>query len=174
VEAGLEVPLYTYGDRVKGYTLVSEDDYERVMQYRWHFAQKGRYVARTILPTATTPKDSQLLHRFILGLEVGDDLRVDHINGNGIDNRRSNLRVGSQRLNLQNTHGRGTSEYRGVSFREDIGKWKARAMLDGREYFLGYFASEIEAAKTASAWRAVNMPWSPDARGEGPFDKKAA
>ena len=72
---------------------------------------------------------------------------VDHINGNGLDNRRCNLRVCTQLQNLQNSRRRdpGKSQYRGVFPRGD--KWQASIHHAGKPIYLGLFDDEEEAAR---------------------------
>jgi hypothetical protein len=107
----------------------------------------------------------QLLHRAVMGLEPGDPRRIDHINGNTLDNRRSNLRIATVAQNAQNQGSRGgSSEHRGVTWDRSRGKWMATAMLDGRRRTIGRFDSEDEAAAAAAAWRAKHMPFSAEAR----------
>lgn len=93
-------------------------------------------------------------HRLLLGLKPKEGI-VDHINGNALDNRRSNLRVVDKSINAINTFSKrktanATSLYRGVSFkpRDVKGKpWASRIRLAGISYVLGYYGSEIEANK---------------------------
>ncbi len=89
------------------------------------------------------------LHRVIMSPRPGSV--VDHISGDGLDNRRRNLRVCSQAQNSANRRAAiyGTSAYRGVFWREDAGKWAASISVAGRSYHLGFFETEEEAAR---AW----------------------
>jgi len=86
------------------------------------------------------------MHRFILGLKEGE--LVDHINRDGLDNRRENLRVASHSQNMRNRRlldGK-SSKYRGVVLVRD-GVWVATIGEDGKSIHLGSFTSEEEAAK---------------------------
>lgn len=76
---------------------------------------------------------------------------VDHINGEGLDNRRSNLRIITQRQNCQNKHTKSTSHYPGVRRKED--KWVATIGLNGVPTHLGTYSSELEAF---NAYKAMN------------------
>lgn len=83
------------------------------------------------------------LHREIM--KPPPELVVDHINGNGLDNRKKNLRICTQAQNVRNRapiKGR----YKGVSSRGG-GVWRARITVDGRMIYLGDHLSEIAAAK---------------------------
>jgi hypothetical protein len=108
-----------------------------------------------------------LMHREVLGLSpvgktTSERLEVDHINQNGLDNRRSNLRIVSHAENLQNncSHQGSTSAYRGVYWNKAKGKWRGLCKMAGRKYHIGYFDSESEAAMAAKAWRLANMPYA--------------
>ena len=117
---------------------------------RWTLTAQGYAVA-----------GGDLMHRAVAGLVKGDGLYVDHINRDKLDNRRENLRVGTQALNCQNLPSqRGTSRYRGVSWDKAKGKWAACVMLDRRTRHLGRFDSEVEAAVAARRFRREHMPFA--------------
>lgn len=107
----------------------------------WYAVRRGRY-----------------LHRVILEPPRGVD--VDHVNGDGLDCRRSNMRLASRAENLRNSQRRSdnTSGFKGVV--EDRRSpplrkpWKARVHVDGRTVNLGRFATREEAA---SAYRAAAL-----------------
>jgi hypothetical protein len=74
---------------------------------------------------------------------------VDHINGNGLDNRRENLRICSQALNCANakkTKGK-TSRFKGVFWNRQSKKWCAQIGNKKRNHIIGYFNSEARAAQ---------------------------
>jgi hypothetical protein len=86
------------------------------------------------------------LHRFIL--DAPSALEVDHINGNGLDCRRSNLRLATHKQNLRNQAAHsGTSRYKGVSWNRQRNGWDAQICLNGKNRYLGRFRTEVEAAK---------------------------
>jgi len=103
----------------------------------------------------------QLMHRVILERVLGRGLstneHVDHIDGDGLNNMRSNLRLASISDNTANsnkyvsTKRNVTSKYKGVTFfrweRHHLKPWHARIYVRGKNMSLGYFATEIEAAK---------------------------
>ena len=127
--------------------LVDFEDLPLIEPYKWRAYRNWR----TWYAAATTPRpeDRTLsMHRVILGLEKGGP-HVDHKNGKGLDNRRSNLRLATA---LQNNRNRrpdaGTSSmYKGVSRHTYQPLWIAKIQIDGRRIFLGHFVEEIEAAK---------------------------
>jgi len=90
------------------------------------------------------------MHRVILGLRHGDGKITDHINGNPLDNRRDNLRVVNSSQNNQNRakNKRSTSsQYKGVTWHKQIGKWMAEIKANKRRIYLGCFSDEKEAAR---------------------------
>jgi hypothetical protein len=92
-----------------------------------------------------------LLHRFVLGLEP-DDPEVDHINRNGLDNRKSNLRFSNRSYQMANSARRKndtTSKYKGVHWFS--GKWVAQIHQNGKQYYLGRFKDEEDAARAYDA-----------------------
>ena len=93
-----------------------------------------------------------LLHRFVMGVHDDDPkkVQIDHINGNGLDCRKSNLRKATNQQNSFNKdHQCKTriSKYKGVTFIKRSGKWVAKIEISGKSYHLGTFSTEREAAK---------------------------
>jgi len=89
------------------------------------------------------------MHR-VIAERMGLDLRgkiVDHINGNSLDNRRSNLRLASKAVNSRNTRlpSTNTSGYKGVSFYRKTGKWRAYIKHNDKTYWLGMFVDKEDA-----------------------------
>lgn len=130
--------------------LVDAEDYERVAQYSWwvkaHPKRVVKYAAGKVGNKLVT------LHRFILNAPKGK--QVDHKNHNGLDNRRSNLRLCSH---SQNIHRRNmmkvnkTSKYKGVHRYKNGNCWCSAIRVDGKRMFLGYFDCEKEAARKYNA-----------------------
>lgn len=122
---------------------VDEDDLEAVSRLRWHYlTDKGREYAVRHWRTAEGKKSTQSLHRFIM--QPLPDFEVDHIDGNGLNCRRYNMRVCTHAQNAANMRsGRGTSRYIGVS-------WDGRGRGGWRVYvghlYVGRYQDEIEAA----------------------------
>lgn len=132
------------------------NDHGIVSQYRWH-VNGGGYACTSIGGRAN--HHAVPLHRMLLGLQRGDGMIGDHINGDRTDNRRINLRVADHALNAANQaiiNERGTSKYRGVCWDKNVGRWKAYAHLGGRLHNLGFFPTEDEAAAVAFDFRAAH------------------
>jgi hypothetical protein len=97
-----------------------------------------------------------LVHRWILGLEVGNKLIGDHINGDPMDNRRANLRAVTASGSSQNVAGRGKSKHRGVVWYRDA--WAVAVKFHGKVHHRYGFENEAEAAVAADAMRRDLMP----------------
>jgi hypothetical protein len=147
-----EIPLLNGHGEVVGHTKVSPEDFEALSQWRWAM-KDGNYVVR---------RATYYLHREIMGLVAGDGLSVDHINGDGLDNRRGNLRAVTQGHNCQNVPSKpgSTSPYRGVSWSKQANKWQAQCTVNGENNYLGYFDDELEAARVAAEFRREYLPYS--------------
>ena len=152
------IPLRSRDGSIKAYAKVDDSDYESLSQYTWH--ERDGYVGRTSYVGGG--KETILMHRQLHGLLPGDNMQVDHKNGNGLDNRRSNLRVGTGALNSQNLKPRRntSSAYRGVSWDKNSSKWVAYIRLNQKKRHLGSFDDEVEAATVAAAARKRAMKWT--------------
>ena len=121
------------------FALVDEDDYERLACSKWYLQNDG-YAARNEKQEDGTRR-TVLMHRVIVGAKPGDGLHVDHRDVDKLNNRRANLRSCIRAENLRNFKRRtdNTSGCKGVSFRRDSGKWRARINVNDREINLGSF-----------------------------------
>ena len=96
---------------------------------------------------------------------IGDGLVCDHINGNGLDNRKANLRPATISQDLCNRPKRKAntrSKYKGLEWDKASRKWKARIQFEGRKFYLGSFDSETAAANSQSPFdnrRRRKMPF---------------
>lgn len=127
------------------FAIVDAEDYELLSRYNWYAAKDKRsyYAVRNVKRSRIQIR----MHRIILNAPPG--LLVDHINHNGLDNRKANLRLCTPFQNSFNQRPRrGTSsEYKGVHFYKRLKKFMASITLNQKRYHLGYFKSEIDAAK---------------------------
>lgn len=123
-----------------GTILVSPEDYDLLSQYKWHQNKNG-YVRGTV------ETKHVFLHRFIMNAPKG--LKVDHVNRKPLDNQRDNLRLATTNLNNQNktvSKSKKSSQYRGVFFVKQRNKFKAKFCYKGKEYHIGFYETELEAA----------------------------
>ena len=124
------------------FTIVDAEDYDRLNRYQWYACKcKSTYYAGRVEGGRTIR-----MHREIMRAPKG--VLVDHINHNGLDNRKSNLRLCTNAQNCYNQRAssNGSSRYKGVSWHKCSRKWSARIRCEGKFYNLGDFEDEIEAA----------------------------
>lgn len=134
--------------------VVDDEDYERLSRYSWRVKIKGHgsWLRQTYAITGNGQTSPVLLmHRMVL--RAPSDMTVDHIDGNGLNNRRSNLRLATQQQQGMNRrksavhNGRApSSQFKGVSFDRRRGLWRVRIKRDRRLRELGRFARERDAA----------------------------
>lgn len=120
--------------------IVDDCLYKYLSQWKW-FVAKGKntyYAARTDYEGGIVKR--VLMHRVIINAKEGNF--VDHINGNGLDNRRCNLRLVTNRQNMQNLHIKKTSRYPGVTWDKNKKKWRAIISINNKDKTLGRFDSE--------------------------------
>lgn len=98
-------------------------------------------------------------HRIVWALVHGEwpTDQIDHLNGNGLDNRIINLRVVPNRLNGKNLKRskRNTSGVTGVSWQANMSKWSASIHYDGKSIHLGYFSDINDAAAARKSAEAI-------------------
>lgn len=132
----------------KGFkVLVDDEDYEILMAHSgWHAIKKGKlmYARRSqFLPT----RKAFYMHRQILGI-TDPKIFTDHIDGNGLNNQKSNLRICLPRQNSWNMRKRikSSSRYKGVSWSESKKRWSSMININGRGMRIGTYQDEKEAA----------------------------
>ena len=137
------------------FALVDNEDYDEIASYKWcaHQRQNSKncYAVRTVRLSFGRYK-TVYMHRAILS--PGPRLEVDHANGNGLDNRRSNIRACTHSENIRNRakRAKASSQFKGVSWNVAARRWAANIHSGpDRQIFLGYFADEVEAAKSYDA-----------------------
>lgn len=127
-------------------TVIVDSQDVDLAQQKW-FLQSGRYAARRIYGGDSPNGRNARMHRIImerkLGRPIQDGLHIDHVNGNGLDNRRNNLREATQSQNMQNLRLRkdNTSQYKGVRWVSDQ-TWEARL----NDQTIGYFDTAEDAS----------------------------
>ena len=130
---------------------IDDEDFELVSQYKWGANRDGNtYYAATNTSRKQPPRKHIKMHRLIMGAKDGQ--LVDHINFNGLDNRKENLRFATV---AENSHRqaviKGKSKYRGVCWDKARDKWVSRIRFNHTRITLGHFTSEIDAAKAYDA-----------------------
>ncbi len=127
----------------RGYrAVVDVADYGVLAGYKWRVQEKpgGCYAIATVAGRTVR------MHRVIMDCPA--DMCCDHINHDGLDNRRANLRVCSHAQNAQNQRPRagGSSVYKGVSLDCETRKWHAQIMHKGQNIHIGYYDYAADAA----------------------------
>jgi hypothetical protein len=124
------------------FTLVSDEDFDFLNRWKWYAVKNG--YGRSFYVSRNSSGKTIYLHKLILN-DPGKI--VDHINHDGLDNRRENLRYCSASQNRMNMkmQSNNTSGYKGVSWTPS--GWKAQIKVDGRVKTLGRFKNILEAAQ---------------------------
>lgn len=121
--------------------LIDDEDYDLIRSFKWWAVKdKNTWYARTNHPDGGKSLD---MHHLILPGE--SDTVVDHINGNGLDNRRTNLRRVTRSINCQKRVVRNELGLKGVHIQGD--RYRARITKEGKRFNLGMYETPEEAAR---------------------------
>ena len=125
--------------------LVDDEDFEKLSRYKWCAYKNGHvFYAQSTVPRNKKTVFLNMAH-LVLPPPVG--MCIDHIDRNGCNNQKHNLRVCSKSQNGANSESyTGISKYKGVCWSFYHKKWMSRIMLERKRTQLGYFKSEKEAA----------------------------
>lgn len=126
---------------------VDDEDFEYLSQFKW-YAMKKANTFYAVRADNTSGKHKTLwMHRVIMN--TPSHLDIDHIDRNGLNNCRANLRNCTRGVNTQNSEGRGEIVYKGVSYFKQNGKRYIRATYgeNGKCIHIGYFKTMEEAAR---------------------------
>lgn len=126
--------------------IVDDDDYEWLSKHKWYY-NDGYAARRVFVGDGSSRSSIVLMHRLLLPPQPG--LYSDHVNGNGLDNRRSNLRYATMAENNHNLrrHKDGSSRYKGVCWCPQRSAWRASICINRRQTHIGYFDNEEDAAR---------------------------
>lgn len=147
-----KVPLYRAGVVLfpltpYGYTMIDPLDFGMVAHWSWRLKVKkgGRYAVHRVKREGSRPGRVISLHRHLLGL-VDPLVQVDHINGDGLDNRRCNIRVVTNQQNSWNMRPKNpASGFKGVDYHR--GRWRSRIRLAVGRIELGHYRTAEDAAR---------------------------
>jgi hypothetical protein len=135
-------------------TIVDDEDFERLSQMKWHALynknNESFYAHHSVYRKGKSPTVVRM-HRYVLG-NIDSRLKVDHKNGNTLDNRKENLRICNTVENGRNRTKKNklnTSGYRGVSKVKNstLKIWVAKLFINGKSKHVGSFETAEEAAK---------------------------
>lgn len=120
------------------YAIVDDEDFERIDSVKWYF--EHGYARSDV------GRKRVYMHRFILDLK--SNKVVDHKNRDGLDNRKNNLRIANQSLNLANQkkNNKNTSGFKGVSWNKHLKYWTSSLKVMGKNN-VKYSKTKKEAAK---------------------------
>ena len=159
VRAGINLVDFNIGDNMKRipltqglFAIVDDDMFEYLNQWKWkaqkahttYYAVRGEHIGHGV---KNRVYKKIYMHRQILN--ANHEQLTDHRNRNGLDNRRSNLRLCNHIENAQNRCGdkNSISKYKGVSFSKNAKKWEAYIDVHKRKKHLGLYNTETTAAK---------------------------
>lgn len=114
--------------------LVDDEDYDYISQWKWCVT-----TGRAVRNNGTTV----FMHRVIMKTPAG--MEVDHIDGNSLNNQKSNLRNCSHNNNQKNMR-ISYKKYKGITYVGNVSGYKARLYCNGERIHLGFFKTEEEAA----------------------------
>lgn len=125
--------------------LIDDEDYAAVSKFKWH-AQWSR---RTFYAKRRDGDKHVALHQIL----IPGVLQIDHRDGNGLNNQRSNLRSATAGENSRNRgpNKNNASGWKGVSWYKAGRKWRATIYVQGKNRLLGSFDDSVEAAKAYDA-----------------------
>jgi hypothetical protein len=131
----------------KGYeAIIDAEDVPLVDKYNWQVSQHKKVSYAVMSKKVEGGKwKTKYLHRAIL--QPTKEFEVDHINGNGLDNRKTNLRLATSSQNRWNTRKQtnNTSGFKGVYYHKRSKKWRAQIKLSRKKFHLGHFNTPEEA-----------------------------
>lgn len=131
------------------FALVDNEDYEYLNQFRWGVQnnKKRKYAYRKIYDSSTKKSHTIYMHRELNSL-TDNKIHVDHIDGDGLNNQRSNLRLCSNAQNLMNApmKSNNKSGIKGIYWDKDRQKWAAKIRVNRKNKYLGRFDNKRDAA----------------------------
>jgi hypothetical protein len=144
--------------------IVDDEDFGAISAVKWCAHRNGCtfYAQRGIRGQGGKLKGEHM-HRLVLSWKLDRDLaeneRCDHVNGDGLDNRRENLRVATSAQNNRNCRRKSknpTRRFLGVDWNRASLGWRARITIHGKSIYLGRFATELEAAQAREEYITAN------------------
>ena len=132
--------------------IVDDEDYEEVNKYKWcaHKGCRTFYACRTLRINNGIQRKNKYISMHAFLLAPLKKQQIDHKNGNGLDNRKCNIRVCCYADNARNRpkcRGVKGSKYKGVTWNKWRNNFQAQIMVNGKRQFRRSFKSEIDAAK---------------------------
>lgn len=132
------------------FALVDNEDYKKLSQYKWYVVYRRNTFYAVRAKYINGKRTEELMHRRIMGLKYKDGKFTDHINRNGLDNRKNNIRICTIAQNGWNRTGKqsnNTSGYKGVCRHPLSNKWRAQIKVNSQTKHIGFFTLRIDAAQ---------------------------
>ena len=145
------------------FSIVDDEDFEAFGADNWYSKRIRKsscmFYAERGVHRPGGRRTHEKMHRVVLSRKLGRDLdkseQCDHINGDGLDNQRENLRLATHSQNQRNCRrhvANPSSQFLGVSWHKASGKWRADVQVDGKQVYLGLHATELAAALAREAF----------------------
>lgn len=145
------IELSKHGWKYRGMfrAIIDDCDFELINSFSWSYCVfSGKPYAVTTLSNSNGEHRKVLMHQMIMGVNIGMD--IDHIDGNGLNNSRYNLRVCTHAQNVMNSKAKSSNitGFKGVRMRREALKkpFTAQIQVEGKLIHLGYFKTASEAA----------------------------
>jgi len=129
------------------FALVDNEDYDFLNQFKWYANRcKNTFYAERSEIIAKHTKKTIIMHRLIMN--PSDEMEIDHIDHNGLNNQKANLRVVTSSQNNMNQQPRRniSSIFKGVYWKKQVNRWVASIGYNQKVIHLGYFEKEIDGA----------------------------
>lgn len=137
------------------FALVDDDDYEYINKFKWYAMKCKNTFYAVRHQTICGKKTLEMMHRVILN--ANKPYVVDHKSGDGLDNTKNNIRICTQKQNLQNKKSSGACKFKGVSYDKSRSKWMAQIKYDGKKKTIGRFSTETQAAIAYNLYASHNF-----------------
>ena len=159
IKAGAAVRVIDASTRryPNAFAIVDASDYDRLAKFKWTATAKtGKH--RSVIYAVRHVKEAGRSFNVRMHCEVMGEKHIDHLDGDGLNNSRSNLRACTNSQNQQNRKiGFGASQFKGVSWHKATGKWRATIVVERKQKALGYYRAEEDAARAYDAAAVANF-----------------
>lgn len=137
----VKIFCYNRKSELSGVLTIDKEDFELCKNYTW-------YIVKNYASTRPPGKEPIKIHHLLLNHTPSKLLEIDHINTDGLDNRRCNLRLSTIAQNRYNRkkHIDNTSGYKGVYWNKQKNKWCANIQKNHTNYHLGFYSNLLDAA----------------------------
>lgn len=131
------------------FAFIDSEDFNKVSAYKWYADKSGNGFYAVANSKDENGKHKKIrMHQFIFGKKIG--FQIDHIDGNGLNNMKSNLRYATHSQNQHNRkkYTNNTSDLKGVFWHKNKKKWYSAIRVSSKLVHLGYFDSKLKAHET--------------------------